>query len=221
MSEKDLDDTTTTTEEESDDEILSDDDDDDDDELEPTTDSYQDEPYSEEEEESEDATTTEESEEDEIKVVENKKVKKKVVENKKQIKVPEKLGSLQGKTIELKQTLVEDVMNNINKNVKSGKGKKNQNTQNIKLQTLVVNKKKGKTPEKLEDFLIKSPKETKEFFLMRSQYAKIAQTLFPKYPVTTFVLLGEMGANRGVYGTEYPEETNQVLDYIDQQIKNM
>ena len=86
-----------------------------------------------------------------------------------------------------------------------------------KVKTLKIAKKKVT----LDDLLVKTEDESDQFYLMRSQYAKIAEQLFPKYPPTSFILLGRMGAYRGLFGVTYPEETNRVLDYMDQVIKNI
>ena len=53
---------------------------------------------------------------------------------------------------------------------------------------------------------------------MRSAYSLAAEKAFPKYPVTTYVLLGEEGLNRGKYNMTYPKETNDVLDVINKYI---
>ena len=87
----------------------------------------------------------------------------------------------------------------------------------IKVETVLTQRKSSK----LQELLVKDENETNEFFLMRSQYSKIASQIFHKYPVGTFILLGRMGANRGYYGLKYPEETNKVLDYVDEVIKSL
>lgn len=82
----------------------------------------------------------------------------------------------------------------------------------------ILSQKKSSTLEKL---LIKDENESMDMFLMRSQYSRIAAQVFPKYPVATFVLLGRIGANRGYYGSEYPEDLKLVIDYIDEVIKSL
>ena len=75
--------------------------------------------------------------------------------------------------------------------------------------------------KKLEDLLVKIPNETEQFFLIRSQYSKISEKLFPKYPPLSHILLGRMGTERLLLGLKYPEETDRVLDYIDSVIKSI
>lgn len=85
--------------------------------------------------------------------------------------------------------------------------------------TQLVEQAEKKSPElPLDQLLIKEEDETNDFFLMRSQYARVAQQLFPKHGTATFVLLGRYGANRAKYGVSYPDDVTPVLDFIDSTI---
>ena len=87
----------------------------------------------------------------------------------------------------------------------------------VTTETVKEGRKKVKSPP-LETLLVKEPVETNEFFAMRSAYAQKAAQYFPKEESTTHLLLGYYGANRGKYGLTYPEQTERVLEYIDQMI---
>ena len=85
----------------------------------------------------------------------------------------------------------------------------------ITTETVKEKRKKIKAPP-LETLLVKESVETNEFFAMRSAYSQMAAKVFPKEESTTHLLLGYYGANRGKYGLTYPEQTEKVLEYIDQ-----
>lgn len=87
----------------------------------------------------------------------------------------------------------------------------------VTTETVKEGKKKIKAPP-LEKLLVKESVETNEFFAMRSAYSQKAAQYFPKEESNTHLLLGYYGANRGKYGLTYPEQTEKVLEYIDQMI---
>lgn len=118
--------------------------------------------------------------------------------------------SIEGKPIQIQPTTASDIEKKIQKQPRKSK-------KTVQVETILTQKKSAK----LDDLLVKDENESMDMFLMRSQYSKIAAQAFPKYSAATFVLLGRMGANRGFYGTEYPEESNQVLDYLDNVIKSL
>jgi hypothetical protein len=71
----------------------------------------------------------------------------------------------------------------------------------------------------LDTMLIKRESETQDFFNMRSVYAKVALSVFQgKINPATAILLGQMAANKAVYGLTYPEESDRVIRYINEQI---
>lgn len=71
----------------------------------------------------------------------------------------------------------------------------------------------------LDAMLIKRESETQDFFNMRSVYAKVALSVFQgKINPATAILLGQMAANKAVYGLTYPEESDRVIRYINEQI---
>jgi len=71
----------------------------------------------------------------------------------------------------------------------------------------------------LDNMLIKRESETQDFFNMRSVYAKVALSVFQgKINPATAILLGQMAANKAVYGLTYPEESDRVIRYINEQI---
>ena len=45
-----------------------------------------------------------------------------------------------------------------------------------------------------------------------------SEKVFPNYPITTYILLGDMGLKRAKYNMTYPKETDIVLDHIDEYI---
>ena len=55
---------------------------------------------------------------------------------------------------------------------------------------------------------------------MRKAYTLASEKVFPKYPASTHILLGDMAVNRAKYNMTYPQETDVVLDYIDNYILN-
>ena len=87
----------------------------------------------------------------------------------------------------------------------------------VTTETVKEGKKKIKAPP-LEKLLVKESVETNEFFAMRSAYSQKAAQYFPKEESNTHLLLGYYGANRGKYGLTYPEQTEKVLEYIDEMI---
>lgn len=67
--------------------------------------------------------------------------------------------------------------------------------------------------------MTKRESETQDFFNMRSVYAKVALSVFQgKINPATAILLGQMAANKAVYGLTYPEESDRVIRYINEQI---
>lgn len=74
-------------------------------------------------------------------------------------------------------------------------------------------------PVTLDTLLIKRNSETQMFFDMRSIYAKIALSVFQgKINPATAILLGEMASNKSIYGLVYPEDSDRVIRYINEQI---
>jgi len=76
-------------------------------------------------------------------------------------------------------------------------------------------------PVTLDSLLIKRNSESQMFFDMRSIYAKIALSVFQgKINPATAILLGEMATNKAIYGLVYPEDSDRVIRYINEQIVN-
>ena len=72
----------------------------------------------------------------------------------------------------------------------------------------------------IDTMLVKRKTETVDMFKMRSVYSKIAIRVFQnKINPATAILLGEMAANKAVYGITYPEESDEVIRYINAQIE--
>lgn len=89
---------------------------------------------------------------------------------------------------------------------------KNKNPVKIQTQPISVN---------LDNLLIRKPHEDETFFNMKSIYSKVAMNVFSnQINPATAILLGEMASNKAIYGVKYPEETDRVLRYIDEQIKS-
>lgn len=85
--------------------------------------------------------------------------------------------------------------------------------------TIVPTKSLTPKTEDLNSLLIKRESETQDFFNMRSAYAKVALSVFQgKINPATAILLGQMAANKAVYGLTYPEESDRVIRYINEQI---
>ena len=71
----------------------------------------------------------------------------------------------------------------------------------------------------LNDILVQDKSETNEFFLMRSAYAKKAAELFSEEQPTTHALLGYYGASNAKFGQTYPKDIQDVVDYINQEVR--
>ena len=68
----------------------------------------------------------------------------------------------------------------------------------------------------LDDLLVKRDTETDDFFLMRSMYSRVTMNVFQgKMAPATAILIGQMGADKAMYGVTYPEETDRVIRYIN------
>jgi len=64
----------------------------------------------------------------------------------------------------------------------------------------------------LENLLIKKKEETLENFLLRSAYTKFAVEVYGKgISPCAAVLIGEMAANKALYGITYPESFDVIL----------
>lgn len=86
---------------------------------------------------------------------------------------------------------------------------------------LVIEKPIIQTPVTIDSLLIKRNSESQMFFDMRSIYAKIALSVFQgKINPATAILLGEMATNKAIYGLVYPEDSDRVIRYINEQIVN-
>lgn len=84
---------------------------------------------------------------------------------------------------------------------------------------LVIPKKPVQSSVSLDSLLIKSGTESEDNFAIRSAYSKAALVAFNNQinPATS-VLIGRMAANKAIFGTTYPEESDRVLRYINSQI---
>lgn len=73
----------------------------------------------------------------------------------------------------------------------------------------------------LDSLLIKGLNESQTFFDIRSTYSKIALSVFQdKINMATAILLGHMAASKAMYGLTYPEDSDRVIRYINEQIVN-
>ena len=72
----------------------------------------------------------------------------------------------------------------------------------------------------LDALLVKSSNESDDFFLLRSQYARAAQKAFPEQDATTHMVLGYYGANHIQLGMVYPQQIQQVLNYINEELSS-
>lgn len=71
----------------------------------------------------------------------------------------------------------------------------------------------------IEDLLVKRDTETDDFFLMRSMYSRVTMNLFAgKISPASAILIGQMGADKAMYGITYPEESDRVIRYINDSI---
>lgn len=71
----------------------------------------------------------------------------------------------------------------------------------------------------LDDLLVKRGSETDDFFLMRSMYSRVTMNIFQgKMAPATAILIGQLGADKAMYGVTYPEETDKVIRYINDSI---
>lgn len=71
----------------------------------------------------------------------------------------------------------------------------------------------------LDDLLVKRDTETDDFFLMRSMYSRVTMNLFTgKISPASAILIGQMGADKAMYGVTYPEESDRVIRYINDSI---
>jgi hypothetical protein len=73
----------------------------------------------------------------------------------------------------------------------------------------------------LNAMLIKSDSESLDFFELRSAYSRAAEISFGgKVNPSTSILIGRMAANKTMYGVTYPEESDRVLRYINNQLSS-
>jgi len=73
--------------------------------------------------------------------------------------------------------------------------------------------------ENVENLLIKSDIETDDHFNIRYVYSKIAFNLFQgQINPATAVLLGQLAADKAIYGVTYSEESDKFMRYLDDQI---
>ena len=97
----------------------------------------------------------------------------------------------------------------------SPKPKKREETKEKKIIKLSTKK-----VEKPELSIEQREDESNEDFMMRKAYTLAAEKVFPNYPSSTYILLGDMGVKRAKYNMTYPKETDIVLDHIDKHILN-
>lgn len=68
--------------------------------------------------------------------------------------------------------------------------------------------------------LIKSPNESIDMFNIRSIYSKLALRVFKnQINIATAILIGRIAANNVLYGTKYSDEVNDIVNYINDSIK--
>jgi hypothetical protein len=78
------------------------------------------------------------------------------------------------------------------------------------------------TQVSLDDMLVQRKDEKEDHFNMRSIYSKVAMRVFKgAINPATAVLIGEMAVNKAIYGVTYPEESDNVIKYVDSEIMKM
>ena len=120
------------------------------------------------------------------------------------------------KVLENPITVQEVSKEEIEETISPKPGKKKEEKKKI----IKISTKKVVKTEDLSNLITKRENESDEDFLMRKSYTLASEKVFPKYPTSTYILLGEMGVKRAKYNMAYPKETDVVLDHIDKYILN-
>ena len=71
----------------------------------------------------------------------------------------------------------------------------------------------------LDTLLVKDENESEDIFIMRNVYSRAAMKIFNnQINPATAILIGQMATNKAIYGVTYPEESERVLIYVNNEI---